>query len=801
MQQKKPRDQKFPTRLTMIAVAVLSMSSAYAQNAPQVNESATQVTITGARLGMGLMVQEDAPKARSTITSEELSKQRATGNPFQALELLPSVNSYNHDSTGLFGGGLTLRGFNSDQVGATINGVPVNDSGSFSVFPQEYVDQENVCSEFVTQGSTDVDSPQVGASGGNFGIITCQPRKERNFRVAQTLGSLNLKRTYMRFDSGTVGASKTGFFVSASHTTADKWKGEGGAKRDHIDVGFSTEFDKFNYIHGEILYNKAVNNNFYSMSLAELTANGYNYDYSKTFVGHATPTAGKADTDVSQSPAYYKLAINPFEDVIASVTAKFRIGENTDIKVLPYFWYGFGTGGVQQQVKAENTFYNSATGKMDAKVDLNGDGDFLDKVIVSNGSLTKTQRPGVSATLTHTIDNHQILAGIWYERAQHRQTGPSVLVDNQGNPSDQWLTNNIITRPDGTPVASRDVYTVSTAYQASLQDTINLLNDKLVVNVGLRAPTIKRDFNNYPSEGTNGISGVPYHMVRTYSQVLPQLGARYQIDNYNQLFTSYAMNMKAPGNFVFFPTNGNVTLVNGVPTLSSDVKAEISTNIDFGYRYQGKDFTSSVTVFENYFKDRQATALDPNTLVSATINAGRVRNNGFEVELGNTPVNGWSFYGSLGYINSVIGNDLTVGTVTDPVTKVVSKVTLGTVGKAFALTPMWKAGMSAQYDTGVWYARFKSKFTGTQFATLMNDQEVPKYLVSDIDFGYQLAGTTWIKKPILRVNLSNVFNTEYRNPSSSSVTNAAAYPGAAAKSVFYYMGAPRALSFMLQGDF
>ena len=60
---------------------------------------------------MGLMVEENAPKARSTITAEELAKQRPTGNPYEALELMPAVNSFNYDASGLFGGGLTLRGF------------------------------------------------------------------------------------------------------------------------------------------------------------------------------------------------------------------------------------------------------------------------------------------------------------------------------------------------------------------------------------------------------------------------------------------------------------------------------------------------------------------------------------------------------------------------------------------------------------------------------------------------------------------------------------------------------------------
>ena len=234
MKQTRNSSTVFPSRLSMLAVACqitcLGMGSAYAQDkaATESNEpiSATQITITGKKVGMGLMVQENTPKARSTITAEELAKQRPTGNAYEALELMPAVNSFNHDATGLFGGGMTLRGFNSDQIGATINGVPVNDSGSFSVFPQEYVDQENTCTQFVTQGSTDVDSPQIGATGGNFGITTCDPSKTKRIRVAQTLGQLNLTKTYIRYDTGLLDGGRTRFFISGSHAQADKWKGK-----------------------------------------------------------------------------------------------------------------------------------------------------------------------------------------------------------------------------------------------------------------------------------------------------------------------------------------------------------------------------------------------------------------------------------------------------------------------------------------------------------------------------------------------------------------------------------------------
>lgn len=797
-------------RLSTLAIACqlacLAMSSAYAQEATSNDPiDSKQVTITGKKVGMGLMVQENAPKARSTITAEELAKQRPTGNAYEALELMPAVNSYNYDATGLFGGGLTLRGFNSDQIGATINGVPVNDSGSFSVYPQEFVDQENTCTQFVTQGSTDVDSPQIGATGGNFGIVTCDPSTEKRFRVMQTVGGLNMRKTYLRYDTGMLADGKTRLFASYSHAEADKWKGQGGAKRDHVDMGFRTDFDRFNSASGTILYNRAVNQNINSISLKDLNTYGYYYDYANTFAGHAAATPGTAGNDPAQSApgTFYNLTQNPFENVIASATLKARVGQDTDIKVIPYYWYGYGTGGTQQRLQPESGFLNNATHTNTAGVDLNGDGDTKDKVWVASSSVTRTNRPGITASVTHQFDNHQVLAGFWYERATHQQYAPMELVDANGNLSDIWFKNGLVTRPDGTLFQARDWKTISTAYQFFAQDTISLMQDKLTVNLGLRAPTMKRDFTNYANEGTSNSSagsanngaGYTYNISKSYSELLPQLGLRYQIDNNNQVFASLAKNMKAPPNFIY-ATSGNVVVPTsgpnaGVATMAKDVPAETSYNLDLGYRLQSDKLTGQITVYAVDFSNRQATAYDPIANLSILTNVGKVRTTGMEMELGNTPVNGWSFYGSLGYANSQIKNDLVVS----------STATLPTNGKEMTLTPNWKAGLSAQYETASWYARLKVKYTGTQWATMTNDEQVPAYTLVGLDAGYQFPNTSWMKKPTIRLNISNLTNEKYRNPSSFNVTNALAYGTAGAKTVYYYMGAPRFTSVTFSADF
>ena len=782
-------------RLSLIALACQLACVSLSANAQEVSATApkAEVVITGKKLGMGLMVTEDAPKARSTITAEELEKQRPTGNAYEALEMLPSVNSFNHDATGLFGGGLSLRGFNSDQIGATINGVPVNDSGNFAVYPQEYVDQENTCSQFVTQGSTDVDSPQVGASGGNFGIITCKPENVQRVRMAQTIGQLAAHKTFVRFDTGLFSDKRSKAFISYSNAEADKWKGTGQAHREHIDAGFSYEWDRFNYIAATALWNDAVNNSINNLTLTEIKNNGYYYDTSPTFVGHITPVKGTAQKEATQTPPYYGLYKNPFKNGIFSATAKFRLAEGTDIKIVPYYWYGFGNGGIQQRAQSEAAFLNRATNKNTATVDLNGDGDTLDTVIVANASVTRTQRPGVTTSVTHTLGDHELLAGFWYEKATHQQTGPMVKV-NQDGTYDVWLQQDKILRPDGTPFESRDNRTISTAYQGFIQDTISLLDSRALINIGMRTPHIKRDFTNYASEGNQNAT---YKIEKTYKTVLPQFGARYKITNDDQVFISVAKNMKAPPNFVFSNVGTNVKIVNGAPVLAGDVREETSWNTDIGYRHQDNRFIATFTAFGVNFKNRQANAFDELAQANIYTNVGDVKTKGFEIEANNMPINGWSVYGSFGYLKSEIQNDLRVAAATSTLSGV-----LPTAGKELPNSPRMKVGVSVEYSQNAFWARLKAKSTSEQQSTLLNDEKAPGYTVFGFDAGYTFANYGLLKRPKLTFNVSNITNKQYRNASSTATTNTNPVPGASnsTSALRYYLGAPRFASVTLSVD-
>ena len=77
--------------VTLAMIAMLSTTYVYAEETTDLGK----ITVTGEgdKLGTGLMIDEDTPKAKSTVTKAQLDKTRSSANAFQDLNLLPGVNA------------------------------------------------------------------------------------------------------------------------------------------------------------------------------------------------------------------------------------------------------------------------------------------------------------------------------------------------------------------------------------------------------------------------------------------------------------------------------------------------------------------------------------------------------------------------------------------------------------------------------------------------------------------------------------------------------------------------------------
>ncbi|HEY9066924.1 MAG TPA: TonB-dependent receptor, partial [Burkholderiaceae bacterium] len=426
------------------------------------------------------------------------------------------------------------------------------------------------------------------------------------------------------------------------------------------------------------------------------------------------------------------------------------------------------------------------------------------------GSLTQTYRPGVTTTLTYTLDNQRITGGFWFERARHRQTQPAVRVDNGGGVTDIWLGGNLINYNDGTTYQGRNQMTISTGEAVFVQDVIDLMDNKLQVTPSFAYRRIKRDFTNFANSGiagsgaTAGNSAVDYNIDKTYSAALPSLALSFQATPKLQVFGSVAKNFKVPGNFEYqnLAQTSSTTIVGGVGTATAflplTVKEETSINFDLGARYKGDWYRGSVTAFYNKFKDRIASSFDPAANMTHDFNVGDSKTKGVEIEAGTVPIQGFSAYMSLTYTKSTLDDDMPASATTF----------YPTAGKQFPDTPKTMAGLSVQYANGPGLVNVAAKYTGSRFLTLTNDVEIPGFTTVDLNAAWKFANPsgTGFKNPTLRLNVSNLFNRQYflANAGSGSNITIVGLPSTVAGSTAgpsYYAGAPRFTSVTFSVDY
>jgi iron complex outermembrane receptor protein len=785
--------------ITMVSVGLLS-NPAYSQQTTEVG----QVVIAGEgdKLGTGLMIADDGFFQKSTVTKTAIEKMLPSANVADILRLQPGVNSYSTDPTGLFGGNIRVRGFNSDQMGFTINGAPVNDSGNFAIYPQEYVDSENLCEVYVRQGSVDTEAPHIGASGGNIGIVSCAPKDSAGGKMSQSVGQYGYSRTFIRMDSGYLGESSPyKFYLSTSYSQANQFIGYGQAKREHVETGWDWKISSDTNLNGNILFNRAVNNN-----LATLTKAQYNNNPNMTYTNRIPQhNVGGSDavnfsnqaTPTSLGNTYYGYALNPFDNVLASGKLQTRPIEKLTLVAEPYYWYGYGTGGIEQRTLTTSSNFNGSANNGGIS---NPYSNSSSVVGVYGGSVTKTNRPGVTVRADYDFDDNKASVGYWVERASHQQTQPATTVTNQGDISSLWLTDGLVTYNNGSIYQGRNWLTTTTSSSLFAQNTWTV-NKELDLNFGIRSLIINRNLNNYANNGTGG--GATYSASASYSKVLPSLGARYRLNDNYQVYAAFSQNMKAPSNSVLTGWVSNVTYTNGIASSytlnpNTSVVAETSTTYEGGLRYFGDNFDSSLAIFATNLNNRIASAYNPNTVTVTDYNVGISQVNGVEFQLGSKPIKGWSGFLSGSLTNSTIQSDMTTTTTTG------QKTTLATAGKVFPDTPKYMFGASAQYTHGPYLIGLNAKYTGMVYTTLVNDESLNPYTVVNLNAGYQFEPTSFLKTPTIKLNIGNLLSAKYllaNSGSGSSITPTTNTSIRNGGSPSYYRGAYQFVGITISSDF
>jgi iron complex outermembrane receptor protein len=204
-----------------LAINVALLSAAASAQEVQSEDELEHVIV----LGRGETRQVQA------VTARQIEQLPAGTSPLKVIERMPGVNFQSADPYGAYEWStrITIRGFNQNRIGFTLDGVPLGDMtyGNHNglhisrAIPSELVDRV-----VLSQGTGSIDTASASNLGGAVQFFSKDPAAEFGAEVEQMFGSDSARRTFASLDTGELAAG-TRATLSVADAASEKWKGQG----------------------------------------------------------------------------------------------------------------------------------------------------------------------------------------------------------------------------------------------------------------------------------------------------------------------------------------------------------------------------------------------------------------------------------------------------------------------------------------------------------------------------------------------------------------------------------------------
>lgn len=818
-------------------IAVAAPSAAFAQSTGSQDFEDT-IVVTGAKVanGVGGVVLPDVTKAKGVLTQEIIAKQGSGNSILNAINLIPGVSFQNNDPYGSAGGTLNIRGFGPDRVSLTFDGMPLNDTGNYAIYSNQQLDPELIEEVNVNLGSTDVDSPTAAASGGTVNYRSMNGSDDFKVTMVGAAGDYDFFRLFGLVETGVFTPFGTKAWFSASTT-----------RNDNVFNNFGV-IDKQQY-NGKIYQPIGSNGDFISLA-AHYNANRNNFFGSlplRTDAGRVVGPNSSNRFPVTKDERFYTLApcsaptgvagvadaagscgtvfdyrFNPSNTGNIRINSKFTLADGLVLTVDPSYQYVKANGG--GTATAREGYYDLNPGAGTQLVtgyfgstpyfgrDINGDGDILDQVNVLAPSQTQTHRFAVISSLRYDInEDHRIRFAYTFDHGRHRQTGQVGLLSASGRTVDVFPVDDPQLDVSGNILQKRDRLSYAILNQFSAEYLGKFLDEALTVQAGVRAPFFKRKLDNNcftsAASGTTQCFGTdvavpatagtlnptwaaPQKRTYKYDKVLPSVGLNYKVTPEASLFWNYSKGLSVPGtdslyNAFFFP----------VGTDGANPKPETTDSFDLGTRYATNGFQAQVSLWYTSYKNRLASAYDPDLNVSVYRNLGKVEKYGIDGSISYTPIEYFTLYAFGSYLKSKIKDDVESGVVGGVTTFA------PTAGKRESGAPVYTLGGRAEVNVEGVTVGIQAKRTGKRYiydtnlpiygattATQIYGAAAPAYTLVDLDARISLARfgakDTWFQ-----LNVSNLFDKLYVGGFGGNL-----FQSSLNSAPFVQIGSPRAVS-------
>lgn len=701
-------------------------------------------------------------RASNTITPQEISS-RAAGTPVQVLlEDLPGVNVQSSDPFGLyeFGNSVRVRGFGSEQLGISLDGVPLESydlrDGSP---PGRFIDAEDLSTVTIAQGSGDVMMPSYHALGGSVRYFTGAPTGSWGSRLTTIAGSNDLRRLYARVDTPEWWRGGPVSMFSASRTRAvqfDNHNADMGV--DHAGFKLKQSFEN-----GEALLSyRYGRRDDHDMQ---------NYD-AEGHVASYFDLLEKKTGDPERDALYYGYWTNSRTDQLLSLNLKLQPAAGWTLAALPYYERKRGWGFAGVAPSAAEAQYATAISADSGVPDRDDATPYDGSGITERRETLSGDRQGITLGATREWARHTVSAGGWFERYRFMQARPLYNVDDDGRiETEQPPIVNYYDRHFDTQVT-----------QFYVKDSSHWFAERLRFDIGFKGLYVDRSFHGVPNlEAFQQGQYVDIDRV-DHDLFQPQFGLTFKLDDAREVFANYAENFStAPRNAL------------GSVTYEPQLRPETSRNIDLGLRQIGETFNASASLYYIDYAHRilELTVSDPYQISEEVYrNVGAIRTYGLELASIWKPLHALRLGSTVSLNRSTFRNNYLRYDADQETPE-----TVAVKGKTLPDTPNLMASLSARYQWRQVLLDASAKYTGRRYATAVNDEHVDAYTLVDVAASYEFAPLgAHLEGLRLQLHVNNLFDKHY----VGYITPAEFVDNDNHGS--YFLGAPRTLYFSLSAD-
>jgi iron complex outermembrane receptor protein len=676
------------------------------------------------------------------ITSEQIDYLPAGTSPLKAIEKLPGVNFQSADPYGNYEWStrIVVRGFNQNQLGFTLDGVPLGDmsyGNHNGLHVSRAIPSENVGRVVLSQGAGALSTASSNNLGGTIEFFSLDPSTEFDGSVELSGGSDSTSRYFGRIESGELGSLGTRFYLSAVDGSTEKWKGAGEQEQRAYNVKLVQPFgadagDDRASLTLYYNYSDRAEIDYQDLSFDIISRRGDDWDnwYPNWGAAVAAATACGAsggNNAIACDDAYWNAA-GLREDKLGYAALKLPAGESLSFRLTGYTHQNEGQGlwGTPYVPTPMGAPLSVRTTEYDI------------------------DRQGAIAGVTWALGSHEIDAGFWYESNDFNQARRFYPEPNLAAPTQdftEFLRN---------PFTTQWEYAFETGTrQFHLQDAWTI-SDALRLNFGFKALQVENEARTITGPDKSG-------SIEADESFLPQVGFAWSLDGGNELFGQVAQNARA---FVSANTAGPFsTTAAGFAAIRDVLEPETSTTVELGWRFRGDSLQGVVTAYTVKFDDRllaiqQGPGIVGNPAVLA--NVGSVTTNGIEAALVWQPLRSLSWFNSFAWNDSQYDDDFVNNGLVVPVG-----------GKQVVDAPEIMLKSELTYDTGAFFARVDGSYVDERYYTYLNQGSVDAYTVFNASLGYRFTGLGMFEELMLQGLVTNLADEDYISTiGSNGFTNA-----------------------------